>query len=116
MGNLILDDAKITHTGALGVDDFPSELIVEVTLRHGRGKDSQAIERMYTKGSSTIYQSYIGSLTIPTSNSKEKKTVNEEQANNDFTKLFYTNSSEDMLKMFGDKSALTIHRMMQEMG
>lgn len=55
MGNLILTKASIQHTGPLGIDDFPSEIIVTATLKHARSRDSIEIERMYTKGMSAIY-------------------------------------------------------------
>ena len=55
IGNLILKKATVTHSGALGVDDFPSEIKVSVTLEHGRGRDAVDISRMYTKGLGGIY-------------------------------------------------------------
>lgn len=55
MGNLILEQSEITHSGPLGLDDFPSELIVKVTLKHAIPRDSVGIQRMYTKGKSAIH-------------------------------------------------------------
>ena len=55
IGNLILDDAEITHHGALGIDDFPSELKVVVKLKHAKPRDMVDIARMYTKGASGFY-------------------------------------------------------------
>lgn len=55
IGNLILDDAEITHHGALGIDDFPSELKVVVKLKHAKPRDMVDIARMYTKGVSGFY-------------------------------------------------------------
>ena len=56
-GNLIMTDAKITHMGPLGIDDFPTELRVSVTLKHAKSRDLTEISRMYTKGLSSIYMS-----------------------------------------------------------
>ena len=56
MGNLIMTRSEVTHTGPLGIDDFPSELIVKVTLKHGRPRDAVEIQKMYTKGLSAIYK------------------------------------------------------------
>ena len=55
MGNLILEDAHITHSGPLGIDDFPTEIKVQVKLKHARSRDATEISRMYTKGMSAIY-------------------------------------------------------------
>lgn len=54
-GNLIMTTAKITHSGPLGFDDFPTELKVSCTLKHGRSRDLSEVARMYTKGSSAFY-------------------------------------------------------------
>ena len=54
-GNLIMTNAKITHSGPLGFDDFPTELKVSCTLKHGRSRDLSEVARMYTKGSSAFY-------------------------------------------------------------
>lgn len=53
-GNLIMTNCKITHTGPLGLDDFPTELKVAVTLKHGRGRDMVDISKMYTRGEQSI--------------------------------------------------------------
>ena len=55
MGNLILENASVQHYGPLGIDDFPTELKVTVTLKHARSRDSIEIGRMYTKGTNGIY-------------------------------------------------------------
>ena len=58
IGNLILTNAELTHSGPLGIDDFPSELKVSVTLKHARPRDITDIGRMYTKGASALYQHF----------------------------------------------------------
>lgn len=55
MGNLIVTSSEIRHSGPLGLDDFPSDLTVTVTLKHARPRDITDITRMYTKGTSAIY-------------------------------------------------------------
>lgn len=55
IGNLIIDKSEITQSGPLGLDDFPTDLIVSVSLKHGRPRDSAEIQKMYTKGSGPIY-------------------------------------------------------------
>ena len=56
MGNMILIGSEIQQSGPLGIDDFPSEIKLTVTLKHGRPRDSVEIEKMYTKGRSGIYR------------------------------------------------------------
>ena len=55
MGNLILTKASIQHYGPLGIDDFPTNLKLTVTLKHARSRDSVDIGRMYTSGTNGIY-------------------------------------------------------------
>jgi len=55
MGNLIVTDSQITQSGPLGLDDFPTELKVSISLKHARPRDAVDISRMYTKGVSSIY-------------------------------------------------------------
>ena len=56
-GNLILTNAKITHSGPLGFDDFPTDLHVSVSLKHAMSRDATEISKMYTKGQNGIYLS-----------------------------------------------------------
>ena len=55
MGNLILENSEITHLGPLGLDDFPTEIKVTVTLKHAMSRDSVGIQKMYTKGVKAIH-------------------------------------------------------------
>ena len=54
-GNLILDNAQITHSGPLGIDGFPTEIKVTCNLKHARPRDLTEISRMYGAGKSGIY-------------------------------------------------------------
>lgn len=56
MGNMIVTNSEITQYGPLGLDDFPTEIRVSITLKHGRPRDITDIGRMYTKGLTAIYQ------------------------------------------------------------
>ena len=55
MGNLILKDARITHFGPLGLDDFPTGLKVTVTLAPARSRDAVDIQKMYTRGTMAMH-------------------------------------------------------------
>ncbi len=55
MGNLILESSEVTHLGPLGLDDFPTEIKVTVTLKHAMSRDSVGIQKMYTKGNKAIH-------------------------------------------------------------
>ena len=60
IGNLILTNAQITQSGPLGLDDFPTQLKVTVTLKHPRPRDITDIGRMYTNGTNALYLHFGG--------------------------------------------------------
>ena len=75
IGNLIITDTQVQQFGPLGIDDFPTELKVTVTLKHARPRDSVAMERMYTKGVAAIYMpltSYVKRTEVFRENVKEE--------------------------------------------
>lgn len=55
MGNLIITDTKVSHYGPLGIDDFPTGIKVQITLKHSRPRDMVEIQKMYTRGVNSIY-------------------------------------------------------------
>lgn len=55
MGNLIIENTEITHSGPLGLDDFPTDIKVVITLKHAMPRDSVDIQKMFTKGRHSIY-------------------------------------------------------------
>jgi hypothetical protein len=55
MGNLIITDCELKLNGPLGLDDFPTEINLTVTLKHATPRDSTDIQRMFTKGRHSIY-------------------------------------------------------------
>ena len=57
MGNMILKNTTITHTGPLGLDDFPTGIKVECELERGKPRDLRGIEMMYMNGNDRIYSS-----------------------------------------------------------
>lgn len=79
-GNLILTNAKITHSGPLGLDDFPTDLKVTVTLKHAMSRDSVGIERMYTKGRNGIYLSLASPFTKVAYSDGKSTMTNDEDA------------------------------------
>lgn len=62
IGNLIMTNASVQQLGPLGIDDFPTELRVTVTLKHGRSRDLTEISRMYTNGVSGLYINKSGNM------------------------------------------------------
>ena len=77
IGNLIIDgDVEITHSGPLGLDDFPTEITVKVPLKHAMPRDSVDIQRMFTKGRRAIYAEIVPDLTDPNKEDKYNYTVN----------------------------------------
>lgn len=81
IGNLIIKDTQIQQLGPLGIDDFPTELKVTVTLAHARPRDAVAIERMYTKG--------IGAIYVPLTSYKDRDKVFREDVKEDIGSLDY---------------------------
>jgi len=76
MGNLIVSDSNIQQFGPLGLDDFPTELKVSITLKHARPRDLTDISRMYTKGLTSLY--------LPLANRGLDNYINEAAGNNNF--------------------------------
>lgn len=56
IGNLYITNCVVTHSGLLGIDDFPTGLKVEVNLKHGKPRSTREIEMMYLNGDSRVYQ------------------------------------------------------------
>lgn len=75
-GNLIMTNAKITHSGPLGFDDFPTELHVSVSLKHAMSRDATEISKMYTKGQNDIYLSLCSPMTSISFKDNKKITTN----------------------------------------
>ena len=57
IGNMIITQCSIEHTGPLGIDDFPTGLKVAVTLTRGKPRDLRDIEKLYMQGNDRIYTS-----------------------------------------------------------
>jgi hypothetical protein len=55
MGNLIITGTKINFKGGNGVQDFPEEFEVEITLKPGRPRDKADIESMFNAGRGRFY-------------------------------------------------------------
>lgn len=59
IGNLEVTNTEIQHLGPLGIDDFPTELKVTVSLKHARPRDAVSIEKMYMMGGRAIYRQHV---------------------------------------------------------
>ena len=81
IGNLIITNTQVQHLGPLGIDDFPTELKVTVTLKHARPRDAVAMERMYTKG--------VGAIYMPLTAYKERTKVFREDVKEEIGSLDY---------------------------
>lgn len=55
IGNMILTNTTITHTGPLGLDDFPTGLKVVCELKRAKSRDKRDIEKLYMHGINRIY-------------------------------------------------------------
>ena len=57
MGNMILLNTKIEHSGPLGLDDFPTKLTVTCEFDRGKPRDQYGIEAIYMGGNDRIFHS-----------------------------------------------------------
>lgn len=93
MGNLILSKAEIQHSGPLGIDDFPTDLSVIVTLKHAQDRDIVSISKMYNKGSDGIYYKLANNLSkfFVTEQTKGTKTENNVKGEQEEIKFYNYN-------------------------
>lgn len=62
LGNMILKDTTIEHSGPLGLDDFPTHLTVTCSFDRGKPRDQRGIEAIYMTGNDRIFHSMEGGL------------------------------------------------------
>ena len=62
MGNMILKNTTIEHSGPLGIDDFPTHLKVTCELTRGRPRDQVMTEQLYNNGNDRIFHSMDGKI------------------------------------------------------
>ena len=55
IGNLIVDNCEVIFDDELGPDDFPIGFTAKITLKHGMGRDKDAVESMFNRGIGRIY-------------------------------------------------------------
>ncbi len=55
IGNLVCDGLEIKWSDELGPDDFPIGFDAVVSLKHGLGRDRDAVESMFNRGYGRIY-------------------------------------------------------------
>ena len=62
-GNMICDNVEMTLGSGLGYDDFPMEVSFSVSVKHGKPRDTAAIENMFNAARGRYYVSpYMGDL------------------------------------------------------
>lgn len=80
IGNMIVTNATVEHTGPLGLDDFPTGLKVTVELSRGKPRDIKDIEKLYMHGNDRIYSNMGPKITDMYQHAKESR--NRRQSNN----------------------------------
>lgn len=55
MGNMILLKTEISHSGPLGLDDFPTNLTVKCDFDRGKPRDQYGVEAIYMNGNDRVY-------------------------------------------------------------
>lgn len=98
MGNLKITNVVFSQSGPLGVDDFPTEIKVAVSLAHCRTRDSVDIEKMYTRGRRSIY--------FGLSQNEMSEVYNTSALNNQFYNAIYRKDrlTDDSIGYMGDFS------------
>ena len=119
MGNMIIDNCEIEHTGPLGIDGFPTGLSVKIKLKHGKPRENTAIERMYMQGDYRIYspmgdkvlKMYWGapSLAMMAASNVRQNQINEKKiSEEDYRKSqFYVDDYVDDFSKVAPKDATT---------
>lgn len=77
IGNLIVESGEITFSDELGPDDFPIGFTAKIKLKHGMGRDKDAVESMFNRGYGRIY-----SLPDSFKSSADKETKVDEHTGN----------------------------------
>lgn len=124
IGNLICTDVEFEFNDELGNDDFPTELKVNIKLKHGRPRDKGDIESMFNLGSGRMYYgikdaafSSAKNSTIDTSgqrgNNNAGKTTdqsqNASQTPAESAKSTSTQNSKTYSSMYGDRFKKEAH-------
>lgn len=73
LGNMILKETEIEHSGPLGLDDFPTNLKVTCTFDRGKPRDQRELEAMYMSGQDRIFHSMEGAIASMYSTATEYK-------------------------------------------
>lgn len=60
VGNLVLESSTISFSGPLSYDDFPSNIKLEVNLKHARPRDKSDFESMFNNGRGRLYAAPTG--------------------------------------------------------
>ena len=88
IGNLVCDDIIIEFGETLGQDEFPTELIAKISLKHGRDRDSGDIQSMFNAGRGRLYYGRPGTnidASASTKNSIVTKADERDAQNNNKT-------------------------------
>lgn len=95
LGNMVLTSTTITHTGPLGLDDFPTGIKVECDLTRGKPRDLRQIEMMYMNGNDRIYHSMGPKIFDMYTHAHEYKESDDSPSNKNIAGLtkFYTENS-----------------------
>jgi hypothetical protein len=103
IGNLICTDVEFEFNDELGNDDFPTELKVNIKLKHGKPRDAGDIQSMFNLGNGRTYYGIQDSAfssahnsivdTSGTKGNKDKSQGNADTAANIASKTNNSNSS-----------------------
>ena len=119
MGNMILTNTTITHTGPLGLDDFPTGLKVKCSFDRGKPRDLRGIEMLYMNGNDRIYSSMGPQIFEMYTHSKEYRSNKQAPtitgaATAGLTSLY--NDSVESIKKMSDNAADNVKTTLDRIG
>lgn len=87
IGNLWCTGANFEFNDDLSIDDFPTELKVSCTLKHGRTRDASDIQSIFNGGGGRIYYPYANAdvdvnASYSTNNSESANTIKSNEVKN----------------------------------
>ena len=105
IGNLIVEKGEVTFSDELGPDDFPIGFDVKITLKHGMGRDRDAIESMFNRGAGRLYslpQEFVSSADNETHVDAYTGDTKGMRTNTDAYKAFLQTSGSDFISQIGN--------------
>lgn len=114
MGNLMLTDTNVKFDGPFGLQDFPTEVEFEVTLRPGRPRDKAEIESMFNGGQGRLYFRPKGAIDIDASTTVSGLGKNKTEGGTPVKGVHNVKRSDDNIKNTVSYAKVTMRTMQED--